>query len=85
MKPTMNVTVKLFALAREFYGNDTIVVELPAGATIGELRRRLAVEIPGLAPLMSQILVAVNSEYAPDQNPLAEGDEVACIPPVSGG
>ena len=34
---------------------------------------------------MRQILLAVNSEYASDQNPLAEGDEVACIPPVSGG
>jgi sulfur-carrier protein len=81
----MKVTIKLFALARELYGDDAIDVELPTGATVGELRRRLIVEIPGLVSLMSQILVAVNSEYAPDQIPLAEGDEVACIPPVSGG
>ena len=81
----MNITVRLFALAREVYGDDTIVVTLPAGATVGELRRRLIVEIPGLVSLMSQILVAVNSEYVPDGIPLAAGDEVACIPPVSGG
>ena len=81
----MKITVKLFAVAREVYGDDTIAVEVPAGATVGQLRNRLAAEIPKLAPLMSQILIAVNSEYATDQNPLAEGDEVACIPPVSGG
>jgi len=81
----MRITVKLFALAREVYGDDTIVIALPAGATVGELRRRLKVEIPGLVSLMSQILIAVNTEYASDEFPLAEGDDVACIPPVSGG
>ncbi len=81
----MNVTVRLFALAREVYGAETVVVELPAGATVGELRSRLKARIPGLDTLMSQILIAVNSEYASDQIPLAEGDAVACIPPVSGG
>jgi molybdopterin converting factor subunit 1 len=81
----MRVIVKLFALAREVYGNDTIAIDLHSGATAGELRNRLALEIPCLAPLMKQVLIAVNTEYASDQNPLSEGDEVACIPPVSGG
>jgi molybdopterin converting factor subunit 1 len=81
----MNVTVRLFALAREVYGDETIVIELPAGATVGELRSRLKARISGLDTLMNQILIAVNSEYAHDRIPLAEGDEVACIPPVSGG
>lgn len=81
----MNITVRLFALAREVYGDETIIVELPAGATVGELRSRLKARISGVDTLMSRTLIAVNSEYAPDQIPLAEGDEVACIPPVSGG
>jgi len=81
----MKLNVKLFAVAREIYGNDAIAIELPSNATVRDLRSRLGAAIPAIAPLMSQILIAVNSEYAPDQNPLAEGDEVACIPPVSGG
>lgn len=81
----MRIDVKLFALAHAVYGKETIAVDLPAGATVGQLRHQLAAAIPGLAPLMNQILIAVNSDYASDQNPLSDGDEVACIPPVSGG
>jgi molybdopterin converting factor subunit 1 len=81
----MKFNVKLFAFARMTYGNDTIAMELPSNATVRDLRTSLAIAIPAIAPLMRQILIAVNSEYAPDQNPLVEGDEVACIPPVSGG
>jgi len=81
----MKLTIKLFALAKETYGRDTIALDLPAGATVAELRRGMIAEIPALAPLMSQILFAVNSEYAIDEKPLSVGDEVACIPPVSGG
>lgn len=81
----MNVQVKLFALAREAAGADAVTVELPAGATVAELRRHLAEQFPKLAPLVTQMLVAVDAEYADDEHRLEAGAEVACIPPVSGG
>ena len=81
----MKLNVKLFALARDVYGDDEVGVELSEPANVGELRNRLATKIPALAHLMPQLMFAVNSEYATDKNPLVEGDEVACIPPVSGG
>jgi molybdopterin synthase sulfur carrier subunit len=81
----MKLNVKLFALAREVYGEETVDVELSDPADVGQLRDRLAKKIPALAQLMPQLMFAVNSEYAIDENPLYEGDEVACIPPVSGG
>lgn len=81
----MNVQVKLFALAREAAGSNAITVELPAGATVGDLRRQLASQYPSLAPLVGQMLVAVDAEYAEDEQRLDDGAEIACIPPVSGG
>ncbi|HEX4000870.1 MAG TPA: MoaD/ThiS family protein [Pirellulales bacterium] len=81
----MKLVVKLFALAKELYGDDKIAVELPPGATVGDLRVCLSAAIPALSPLIAGMLIAVNSEYALDRSPLAVGDEVACIPPVSGG
>ncbi len=81
----MRVTVKLFALAKEAYGKSSIPIELPAEATVGLLRHRLAEEIPTIVSLFPQMLIAVNSDYADDEKPIYQGDEVACIPPVSGG
>lgn len=81
----MLITVRLFALAKETYGDGSIAIELPSHATVGLLRLRLAERIPGVANLIPRSLFAVNSEYAGDEKPLDQGDEVACIPPVSGG
>jgi sulfur-carrier protein len=81
----MNINVKLFAFARDTYGDNAIELELPERADIGMLRKHLANRIPGLAHLMPQLMFAVNSDYASDRTPLSKGDEVACIPPVSGG
>jgi molybdopterin synthase catalytic subunit/molybdopterin converting factor small subunit len=74
------VTVKLFAGLREHAGRGERVVDLGAGATVGDIwaALELGAEPPGL-------LYAVNREYADATRPLAEGDEVALIPPVSGG
>lgn len=76
----MEVTVRLFAVLRERAGADEVAVELPDGASVGELRARLA-DLTG--PV--ECLVAVNREYAADEQVLASGDEVALVPPVSGG
>lgn len=81
----MNVTVKLFAAAREIAGAAEVVVEAPAGASVREVRRFLAERLPPLAPLAARSLFAVNAEYADDDRTVAPGDELALIPPVSGG
>lgn len=81
----MKVTVKLFAAARELAGASEAVVELSNVATVGDLRCATAQQWPRLAPLAAQSLMAVNAEYAADALQLKPGDEVALIPPVSGG
>jgi molybdopterin converting factor subunit 1 len=81
----MKVCVRLFAVARELAGSDSISLELPAGSTIGQLRAALAVESPELARVLPGVLFAVGSEYAADSDPIGADSEVACIPPVSGG
>jgi molybdopterin converting factor subunit 1 len=81
----MNVTVKLFAAARELAGQSEAQLELPPGADVAELRQALNDQLPSLAPLTSRSLIALNAEYAPDNAPITEGDELALIPPVSGG
>lgn len=76
----MELRVRLFAVVRERAGAGEISVELPEGATVADLRRELA-ELTG--PV--ECLVAVNREYAGDDSRLSPGDEVALVPPVSGG
>lgn len=81
----MKLTVKLFAAARELAGCGEIGMELPTGATVGELRAALIVAAPALAALAERSMIAVNEEYAGDATLLRESDVVALIPPVSGG
>ncbi len=81
----MNVRVLLFALAKESYGDSSIEIELPAGATIGDLRSRLATKIPAISPLIGHSSFAADGEVVGDKIPIVEGVEVACILPVSGG
>jgi len=81
----MTIVVRLFAAARELAGASEAVLDLPAGATVGDLRRELGRQFAALAPLAERSLVAVNAEYAGEESRLAAEDEVALIPPVSGG
>lgn len=81
----MKLTVKLFAAARELAGCGEIGIELPTGATVGELRAGLVIAAPALAALAQRSMVAVNEEYAIDATLLRESDVAALIPPVSGG
>jgi molybdopterin converting factor subunit 1 len=79
----VNVRVLVFASYAEALGKGELALSLPAGATvadcIAEVRRQTGAGVPP-APL-----VAVNRVYARPEQPLAEGDEVAIIPPVAGG
>ena len=81
----MNVVVRLFAAAREIAGCDPISVEIPSPATVGALRTALNSALPALAPLAERSLIAVNAAYADDGATISANDEVALIPPVSGG
>jgi molybdopterin converting factor subunit 1 len=81
----MTYRIRLFARARDLAGADAVEVELPAGATAGELRRALAAGWPRLAPLLSRSALAVNAEFADDALVVAPAAEIALLPPVSGG
>jgi len=81
----MNVRVRLFAAARQAVGRDWLDLELPAGTTAGQLRRRLVEEFPAMSTLVDHMLLAVDRQYARDTDEIAPSAEVACIPPVSGG
>jgi molybdopterin synthase catalytic subunit len=82
----MTVTVRLFAILRERAGRDSIEIELPEGATVGDAFERLTAA-PGLGELIGRLPVrmAVNREYAGENATIAPGDELALIPPISGG
>ncbi len=81
----MTLTVLLFAKLRDTAGTDRVAVEVPAGATVAQLKHALAERVPPAAALLERSAIAVNREFATDDRPLAETDEVAAIPPVSGG
>jgi MoaD family protein len=81
----LRVRVRLFAMQREQAGAREIPIELPPGATIEDAWAALVRLHPVLAPGRSSVRFARNGEYADPADALADGDEVACIPPVSGG
>jgi len=81
----MRVTVKLFARLRDLAGAADLVRDIPAPATVQTVWTALTAEMPSLAQYDKSMSVAVNAEYARMITPVQEGDEVAFLPPVSGG
>lgn len=81
----MRVTVRLFARLRDIAGAAELSREIPPGATIGNVWHELAGEYPELGPYERSISSAVNADYARMDQVLRDGDEVAFLPPVSGG
>ena len=81
----MRVRVRLFARLREITGAAELAREVDPGATIRSVWQLLAAEFPELQPYERSISSAVNADYARLDTPLADGDEVAFLPPVSGG
>ena len=82
-EPVVRVTLRCFAAVREALGTDTLPLEVPVGTTLEGLRRKLAVDRPQLARV--PVAYAVNRDYARADTVLRDGDEVAFIPPISGG
>ena len=81
----MQVRLRFFAAAREAMGQSAMSLDVPEGCTVADLRARLRAERPAFAALPPDMLVSVNLEYRTPDYRLSEGDEVAFIPPVSGG
>jgi len=81
----MRVLVLLFGSLREAAGAKELSVELPERARVVELRALLALSQPAFEALAGRLRVAVNREFAVEDAVLADGDEVAFLPPVSGG
>lgn len=81
----MQITVRYFAAHRDITGASVERVALDAPATLADLWDLLAARYPALAPFRGTLLMAINQEFATAEQPLGDGDEVAFIPPVSGG
>lgn len=81
----MRVTVKLFARLRDVAGTGDFSCEVAEGATVRTLWQMLAARHPEFAAYERSISCAVNADYARMHDTLADGDEVAFLPPVSGG
>lgn len=81
----MTIRVRVFASVREILGRPEITLEVPEGATAGSILDRLSADYPRLQRLAPVLRLAVNREYAESGRVLAAGDEIALLPPVSGG
>lgn len=77
--------MRCFASVREIVGVGELVVDLPEGSTLIQLVSRLQSQFPRLQVMAGSLLFSVNREYASTDKRLAAGDEVALIPPISGG
>jgi molybdopterin converting factor subunit 1 len=80
----MKYSIKAFGIAREIFGTSLLTVELEGDVTVGLMKTHLVGQYPKLAGLKS-LFIAVNQEYATDEVRLRDSDEIALIPPVSGG
>jgi molybdopterin synthase catalytic subunit len=81
----MKVHVRLYAGLRDLIGQQQLELELAEGATVDELWTQLTRDYPVVTPFLSSLACAVDEEYVPSSHPLRDGDNVALIPPVSGG
>ncbi len=81
----MRVTVRLFARLRDVAGASELAREIDPGATVGSVWRQLAIEYPALGPYERSVSSAINADYARMDTPIRDGDEIAFLPPVSGG
>ncbi len=79
------VSVYLFASLRDYTGEKTLKVEVPADATVGQLKDILIKKYPRLGKARNSILAAIDREYAADDTVIPDKAEIALFPPVSGG
>ena len=80
----LSVRVKLFASSRELIGKDEIKLRLESKTTVGDLRKKILQMYPALSTKIP-FMIAVNHRVADDATTISHLDEVAILPPVSGG
>ena len=80
----MTVTVRLFAVMAQSAETRLVTLDVPEHSNASAIRHQLHQRFPQM-PWPTGTMLAINQEYAGEQTPLSEGDEVAIIPPVSGG
>ena len=80
----MKCTIKAFGISKEIVGGKLLELDLPEGYTVGELKKELFAKYPKFSDLKS-LYIALNNEYAQEEAVLKDSDEIALIPPVSGG
>ena len=80
----MNLRILCFGVTRDIIGQFEYTTSLESSATVADLKQKLSTEFPDFQALRS-LRIALNSEYASDEMPLKENDEIVLIPPVSGG
>lgn len=83
--PPLRIRVRLFAMQRETAGTKELRLEVPVGATVDDAWAAVVGVVPALGPGRASLRFALNGDYVGPEAPLADGDEIACIPPVSGG
>ena len=81
----MRVTVRLFARLRDLAGSGELVREVPTPATVETVWQSLVADMPELRDYERTMSVAVNADYSKMSARVSDGDEVAFLPPVSGG
>lgn len=81
----IRVRVRLFAVQREIAGTRQVDLTLPPGSSVEDAWTALVDRVPALGPGRASVRFAVNGDYADARTTLGDGDELACIPPVSGG
>jgi len=81
----VHITLKLFAVYQETLGMPEKKMQLPAGTTVGEVRDRLIQAYPQLSQWKDLTRFGLNFQFVEANTPLADGDELVLIPPVSGG
>ncbi len=79
------IDVLLFAAARDLIGRDSLAIDLDLPASAGAVLQAVCVAAPQLAPLATASRLAVNRSYVDGSARIEAGDEIALIPPVSGG
>ena len=83
--PQMRVQIRLFAILREKAGMSELPLEVRQSSTVASVAEQLASQLPSIRDLLPRVAFAVNRQYAGRETILHDGDELALIPPVSGG
>ncbi|MFL2869169.1 MAG: molybdopterin converting factor subunit 1 [Pirellulaceae bacterium] len=81
----MICSIKLFAVAQQRIGQQEIKVTIEAPTTVADLRTAVTEQFPELTDVLPHCMIAVNTEYASPADSISDSDEIAIIPPVSGG